>query len=369
MPKFLTIFPNAENVHLIKDVGMIPYILHKEYGYDSTIATYKNGEYPYLDTDVKGLKQLIIGKKFKNEILNICWFILTNFRKYDVLQCYHISKKSIIYLLCFKFLKSITFSQGVTYLKFDSNDSIKEVKLSQKVIFLLKRIKILSVETKTLHEYLNSDNLFKGLVNYVPSGYYNSCNKEKVDFSTKENLIITVGRIGNKEKNNEVLLHSFKDFAKINKEWKLELIGPIESGFSAYIDNYFKENPNLISRVVFTGNISERELLQEKYRKAKIFALTSRSESFGIVLVEAMASGCFLLSTDFSSALDITDNGRYGSLFKFGDTCILTNKLLQIVNNQEKLKDGCLSSQNYAFDNFSWVKICGDIDKFLNRKQ
>ena len=69
MPKFLTIFPNAENVHLIKDVGMIPYTLHREYGYDSTIASYKNGVYPYYETEVKGITQVFISKKFNNNVV------------------------------------------------------------------------------------------------------------------------------------------------------------------------------------------------------------------------------------------------------------------------------------------------------------
>lgn len=368
MPRFLTIFPNAENVHLIKDVGMIPYILHNKYKYDATIASYKNGEYPYFETEVKGLKQIFIDRRFKSEILNVCLFVLINFRKYDIIQCYHISKNSIIYLLFFKFLKLITFSHGVTYLKFDLNDSIRETGLSKKVVFLLKRIKILSVETKILYEYLNSDNLLKGLVNYIPNGYYHSKNKKKVDFSFKENIIITVGRIGSPEKNNEVLLESFRDFAKINSEWKLELIGPLENGFQVYIDDYFKINPNLISRVVFTGNISDRKLLQEKYRKAKVFVLTSQSESFGIALVEALASGCFILSTDFSSAYEITDNERYGWLFRYGDRIALTTKMLEIVNNQEKLKEECLNVQNFADTNFSWEKICYDINKLVCNK-
>src|SRR6476620_5530988 len=81
MKKFLTLFPYTENVHLIKDVGMIPYVLHKEYGYESTIASFQNGEYPYLEDDVKGLKQTFIKKIFKKDKFNVYWFILTNFRK------------------------------------------------------------------------------------------------------------------------------------------------------------------------------------------------------------------------------------------------------------------------------------------------
>ena len=117
MQSFLTIFPGTENVHLIKDVGMLPFILHEEFGYDSTIASYKNGEYPYLETEVKGLKHVFIKKKFRNPIFDVLWFLLLNFRKYDIVQCYHFQRPSLWYLFFFKVLKKITFSKSFTFLK------------------------------------------------------------------------------------------------------------------------------------------------------------------------------------------------------------------------------------------------------------
>ena len=55
--KFVTLFPEMENVHLIKSCGMIPYVLHKYHGYDSKIVGYNNhGNYDYINTEVKGLK-------------------------------------------------------------------------------------------------------------------------------------------------------------------------------------------------------------------------------------------------------------------------------------------------------------------------
>lgn len=362
MPKFLTIFPSADNVHLIKDIGMIPFVLHKEYGYDATIACYNNGEYPYLDTDVKGLKMVFIKKIFKNDLINVCWFIITNFWKYDIVQCYHISIDSIISLLLFKL---ISFSKGVTYLKFDANDSMKNQPISRKVTSILNFFDVLSVETLSLCKYLNQEHLFNGKVKYIPSGYYSVTDKQNIEFNFKDNLIITVGRIGSAEKNNETLLQAFKEFAKIKLDWNLELIGPISDGFQPYIKSYFEDNPQLISRVAFTGNISNRQLVQQKFEKAKIFVLTSPSESFGIVIVEALASGCYIVCTNFSSAYDITDNERFGSLFDFGNTNFLTKKLFELAEDQQLLSKECQTQQEFAKDSFSWKKICKNIDTLL----
>jgi L-malate glycosyltransferase len=57
------LFPECRNVHLIKDVGMIPYILYKYYGYDSKIVCYNNETYSSLNKEVKGLKLNFIEKK------------------------------------------------------------------------------------------------------------------------------------------------------------------------------------------------------------------------------------------------------------------------------------------------------------------
>lgn len=367
MNRFLTLFPNAKNIHLVKDVGMIPYHLYKEFNYCSGIASFKNGDYPYLDSEVEGLKQYFVKRIFKNEQLNVCWFILTNFWKWDILQCYHISKESVIYLNLFKFLKTITFSSSITYLKFDSNDFIKKTKLNKLYIFVLRKIKILSVESKNLYDFYNAQKLLNGKVEYIPNGFEFHTNK-RINYCEKENLFITVGRIGHPEKNNQILLESFVEVANINLNWKLELVGPIEDDFNIYIDNFFKKYPKLVSRVKFTGNISDRIELQKKFNSAKIFILTSPMEGFPLVYLEAIRSGCSIISPSFSSALDVTNQGLFGELFELNDFSNLTELMLKLSSNHFLLEQNCALIQNYAFDNFTWTKICNEIDLIIKSK-
>ena len=44
-----TLFVDIENVHLIKDPGMIPFTLNNSYGYKSIIPLWDNQHYEYKD--------------------------------------------------------------------------------------------------------------------------------------------------------------------------------------------------------------------------------------------------------------------------------------------------------------------------------
>ena len=68
----------TENVNLVKDMGMIPYKLHELYDYDSTVVTFKNGEYDYLNTEVKGLKMEFVKKIFHSYTLDGGLYLLNN---------------------------------------------------------------------------------------------------------------------------------------------------------------------------------------------------------------------------------------------------------------------------------------------------
>lgn len=368
MKKYLTLFPYCENVHLIKDVGMIPFVLQKEFGYNSTIACYRNGEYSYLLSEIPGVNLVFIPRIFKNEILDSCLFLLRNFRKHEILQLYHFGRHRLIPACFFKLLKKMTFANSFTYLKLDADDNIINLKLTWQHRLFLKGVDLISVETKKIHSILNKKKIFEQEVSYIPNGFYDYGKKVRMNFTDKENLIITVGRIGTHQKYNETLLEAFKNFALKNDSWRLELIGPIEPEFNIYIENYFKRNPKLISRVVFTGAIIDRVKLVEKYKKAKIFVLSSRFEGFPLVYLEAIKFGCTILTTSISPSFDITDNEKYGSIFPIGNIIELTCLLEDYSLKQDRLNDNCIMVQEYANENFSWKKICSKIDFTINRR-
>ena len=159
-------------------------------------------------------------------------------------------------------------------------------------------------------------------------------------------------------------------FAKSSKElsnWTLKIIGPIEDHFKEYIQRFFIENPKIINKVIFTGEITDRQILSNEYRKAKIFCLPSRWESFGIVLAEAIQHGCYIIGSNILSINDITDNKKYGDVFEIDDVDQLSGCLIKACYNEEELKRVCTQAQNYAYEKFNWVRICSKIDRLLRK--
>lgn len=69
-------------------------------------------------------------------------------------------------------------------------------------------------------------------------------------------------------------------------------------------------------------------------KKAKVFVLCSKYEGFGNVLLEAMACGTSIVSTDCSSGpSELLGGGKWGSLVKVGDSDALAGAIFDRLQN------------------------------------
>jgi len=141
----------------------------------------------------------------------------------------------------------------------------------------------------------------------VPNGYANP--KFENENAKREKIILSVGKI-KPQKGYDVLISSFKKVYFIHKDWELKIIGPIED------QEYFKKLKMLIDElklndsVKLLGNVDEKTL-EEEYKKASIFCLLSRDESFGIARVEAMSYGLPVITTTAGCGEQFS---KYGSI-------------------------------------------------------
>jgi glycosyltransferase involved in cell wall biosynthesis len=359
--RFFTIFPLSYNVHLTKDVGMIPFILYRDYGYDSTLVTFKNeSTYPSLDNEVKGLKIDYVGKdknyKFGKPSIKVIQYIWKNSRRIDVLNLYHNTKETLLYGLLYK----LRNPSGILYIKLDINIELFKkgmncLKKKGYSIFFDKISSLVSFEQDSSSDYLLSEypvlgkKLFK-----LPNGIDDTFIKEKkisrYSFSKKENLIITVGRIGIYQKNNELLLDALTKFDL--KEWSVVFIGPIDTTFQQKINTFYRENPLLANTIHFTGEISNKDELYKWYNKAKVFCLTSRWEGFPLALVEALYFGNYIIATNTSSTGTMTNNGKIGSIIMYENDLI--EELTNIINGEKNIEAYYNDILNYS-ERFIWT--------------
>lgn len=364
--RFVTLFPYTYNVNLMKDVGCIPYVLYKKYGYDSTIVSFKNDDYEYLHKYVSGLKIEFLPNG--NERIESVKYVLKNAKKIDVLNMYHMSiGKS---LLCFNLYKMLN-KNGVGYLKLDLDfktlDIIENYNGLKKFIIRLmaNKVDIISAESTLIAKKM--EDILNRTVEYIPDGVLEYKNESsEIDLNKKKrNCFLTVGRLGTEQKATEQLVEAFIKI-RDNTKWNLWLVGSCEDKFTNYLDRLFERYPDLKERINVTGEILDKDKLTEIYRSSNILVLPSKYESFALVNVEGMLEGCRLLLSDrVAPANDFKKMGGFCEVVEFGDVKQLADRMISM---SESAYDANQIAK-IAADNFLWEKICGKIDKLISKHE
>lgn len=358
---FVTLYPETCNYILPKDVGMITYVMGKYFNYNSKIVSYKWDNYTYLDNELRDLKMEYID--YTGDALSDGEnYIINNAEHIDVLHLYYINVRNFTWIKTYKSLNP----KGRVYLKLDAGFGLDSIPLNDALIEALNLCKLVSVESKATAQYISDKWNFN--IEYLPNGWYDFNSIKDVEYKEKENIICTVTRVGVPEKACEVLMEAFRIAFPYISDWQLRIIGPLEvPDFNEYIKDFFVKHPHLKDKIIFTGYITNKFELEKEYRKTKIFCLPSRSESFGIVLVEAGRYGCYIICSNLPAAMDVTDNKRYGDIFQIDNINELASLLVKHCKMEQELKTNCEAVQKFAKENFSWIGICKKINDYLRK--
>jgi glycosyltransferase involved in cell wall biosynthesis len=108
-------------------------------------------------------------------------------------------------------------------------------------------------------------------------------------------------------------------------------------------------------RVTYTGVLTGEALISE-YQAAEVLVLpsTTEAESFGMVLVEAMATGTAVVGSKVGGISLVVDDGRNGLLVAPGDTQALAEALSSMLSDRARLAEMARSGRLMAMGKFSW---------------
>ncbi len=318
------------NVELVKDCGLIPYLMYRNHGCEVSMVGAAGGEYPYAEL-VKGMKLEFLKD---GKVMTKVQYIVENGRNIDCLILRGCYSTNYPVALAYKTINP----NGRIYVGLDANSDWMDRIIWDNADFMefMDNCDVIATSCTAMQKFLNEK--WKWRIECIPNGYFDlfQVQNKRISFEDKEPTILTVGRLGTEQKATEILLEAFALVSDRIADWKLRLVGTVESRFSDYINDFFKRNPHLKDRVIFTGAIEDRKKLQEEYNRAKIFALPSRIEGgTPNVIAEALWAGCVTAVSQFDAYEDATDRGACGKAAPIGDAAGFAQILLELCTDKE----------------------------------
>ncbi|MCI4349517.1 MAG: glycosyltransferase family 4 protein [Thermoplasmata archaeon] len=169
--------------------------------------------------------------------------------------------------------------------------------------------------------------------------------------SLPSRYLLYAGRIA-PNKGLEVLLHALAlvpppdrlPLVLVGRDWgerpRLEALARL-LGIEAYVS--------------WMGYVADPDEYQSMFRGAAAFVLPSEWEAFGLVLLEAMASGVPIIATSVGGVPEVLDRGRVGRLVPHGSPKALAEALHDVVRSPGTFRPGVDAARTWV-DRFSWER-------------
>ena len=191
--------------------------------------------------------------------------------------------------------------------------------------------------------------------------------RKKLGISEKAFVAGYVGRI-DLEKNINFLSEAVASFLEENNSAYFLLVG--EGKMRGKIEEIFRRR-GLKNRLIFTGSLKGRDLV-DAYKAMDVFIFSSKTETQGLVLIEAMASGLPVIAIKHPVMEEIIKDGQNGFLVEEEES-LFKGALLRFFSLSEEKKREMREAAKKAARDYSITKCAERVlniyEKLLSRNR
>ncbi|MBN2007924.1 glycosyltransferase family 4 protein [candidate division KSB1 bacterium] len=183
--------------------------------------------------------------------------------------------------------------------------------------------------------------------------------RQQLQLNKEDIALLVLGRI-DPLKGQMEFIRSLPDVVQAHPHVKAIVVGEPTKGEWEDYHNQLKQaviDLNLSDVVTFAGFQSD---VAPYYAAADIFVMPSYRETFGLVLLEAMACGTAVIATDDGAPPEILKHGEYGKLVPPKSSAAITRAILEFIEQPDM-------RQRFAEQGIHYVKMKYSLTVILNQ--
>ena len=245
-----------------------------------------------------------------------------------------------------------------------------EKKLANKTTAIIAISETQKKEICQIHKIANSNKTY-----IIPLGFdlskFNT-NREEKRSKTRETYNIkddeiAIGIIGRitKIKNHDFFLDVIEKILSENTELKIRVFivgdGDLAETISKRVENLNQKYGQKVHMTSWIFDISTFNPGMD------IICLTSDNEGTPVSLIEAQASGVPVVTTDVGGIKDIVSDGKTGYIIPKNDIEKFSEKLLDLINNNDKRILFSKNGWDFVKDKFHYTRLVNDIEKLYTK--
>jgi glycogen(starch) synthase len=175
-------------------------------------------------------------------------------------------------------------------------------------------------------------------------------------------VVLTLGALAH-DKGTVHLLRAARAVWEEGRALTLVLIGPVEKG----VEEALTELPAAHSgKWLHLKQVSEEEKW-DALDAADMLAVPSRTESFGIVFLEAWARGKPVVGARAGAIEEVVNDGKNGLLVEFGDVRALADALRRLLDDPESARRMGQRGREEVQSQFTWDEQFGRLRSMVDR--